>query len=61
MTEDRRYLKIGQAAELIGCSCQTLRNLHQQGILVPEIVFDTGHRKYSREQIENFIIEEVSS
>lgn len=53
--EERRYLKIGEAAAMIGCSCQTLRNYHKKGIVVPELVFETGHRRYSMEQVEQFI------
>lgn len=55
MENEKKYLRIGEAAELIGCSRQTLRNYHMKGILVPEIVFETGHRKYSVEQLEEFI------
>lgn len=29
----------------------------QKGLLVPKIVFDSGHRKYSVEQIEVFVKE----
>lgn len=50
-----KYLKIGAVAELLGCSESTLRNWEQRGILVPEIVSDTGHRRYSAEQVEKFI------
>jgi len=61
VTEGLQYLKIGEAAKLIGCSCQTLRRLHKRGILIPELIFDTGHRKYSLNQIEDFIVKNASN
>lgn len=57
MANAKRYLKIGEAAEMIGVSTQTLRNYQRRGLLVPELVFDSGHRKYSVEQIEAFVKE----
>lgn len=57
MEDGKKYLKIGEAADLIGVSTQTLRSYHARGILVPEIVFDSGHRKYSVEQVGKFIEE----
>ena len=57
MSEVKQYLKIGEVAEMTGVSTQTLRNYQRKGILVPEIVFDSGHRKYSVEQVEKFIKE----
>lgn len=53
----KQYLKIGEVAKMTGVSTQTLRNYQRKGILVPEIVFDSGHRKYSVEQVEKFIKE----
>lgn len=57
MIGSKKYLKIGEVAQLLGVSTQTLRNYQRRGILVPEIVFDSGHRKYSVEQVDNFIKE----
>ena len=57
MSAVKQYLKIGEVAEMTGVSTQTLRNYQRKGILVPEIVFDSGHRKYSVEQVEKFIKE----
>ena len=59
MAEGVGYLEIGEAAEVSGCSCQTLRSYHHKGILVPEIVFGSRHRKYSEEQVEDFIKKEM--
>lgn len=53
----RYYMKIDEAEELIGVSAQTLRSYHAKGIFVSEIVFDSGHRKYSVEQVGKFIEE----
>lgn len=55
----KKYVKIGKAAEMIGCSPQTLRNYERKGIFVPEAVLETGHRMYSVEQIEKFIQEQM--
>lgn len=52
--EGKKYLKIGEAAKLVGCSCQTLRNCQKRGTLIPEIIFETGHRRYSVEQVRLF-------
>lgn len=54
----KRYMKIGKAAEYVGVSTQTLRNYHDKGILVPEMVLDSGHRLYSVEQLDEFVKQE---
>lgn len=54
LMEEKKYLKTGEAAKLIGCSCQTLRNCQKRGTLIPEIIFETGHRRYSAEQVRRF-------
>lgn len=60
MEDGKKYLKIGEVAELVGVSTQTLRSYHAKGIFVPAIVFDSGHRKYSVEQVEKFIEETLN-
>lgn len=55
MTEEKKYLKIGEAAAMIGCSSQTLRNYQLKGILVPEVILETKQRRYSVGQVEEFI------
>lgn len=57
--EDKKYLKVGEVARMLGVSTQTVRSYHRKGILVPEIVFDSGHRKYSVEQVEKFLWENL--
>ena len=57
--DGKKYVKIGKAAEMIGCSPQTLRNYERKGIFVPEAVLETAHRMYSVEQIEKFIQEQM--
>lgn len=52
---DKIFIRIGEAAEMVGVSTQTLRNWESLGILLPEIVRDTGHRYYTVKQIEDFI------
>ena len=57
MEKQKKYLKTGAAADYIGVSHQTLRNYHQQGLLIPEQVLDSGHRYYSLEQLDRFVRE----
>ena len=40
--DGKKYVKIGKAAEMIGCSPQTLRNYERKGIFVPEAVLETA-------------------
>jgi DNA-binding transcriptional MerR regulator len=55
MDTHKTYLKVGEASEYIGVCPQTIRNYHDRGILVPEMVLDSGHRYYSVEQLDKFI------
>ena len=41
----RRYVSIGEAAQIKGVSIETLRNWEEKGILVPERT-EGGHRRY---------------
>lgn len=59
MAEEKKYLKIGEAAAMIGCSKQTLRNYQLRGLLVPEVILESGQRRYSVAQIEKFIREQM--
>ncbi len=52
MAEGKKYLRISEAAAMIGCSGQTLRNYQVKGLLVPEIIFESGQKRYSVSQIE---------
>lgn len=52
------YLSSGVASQLIGVASQTLRNWQEKGILVPERVLSSGHRRYSLQQIVDFVIKE---
>lgn len=49
------YVKIGEAARLLGVSSSTLGSWQAKGILVPAQIFPSGHRRYSMSQIEEFI------
>lgn len=49
------YVKIGEAARLLGVSASTLGSWQAKGILVPAQIFPSGHRRYSMSQIEDFI------
>lgn len=48
----KRYLSIGEAAEHLGVSAQTLRRWHEDGSLRPSFVSAGGHRYYSRADLE---------
>ncbi len=51
------YLRIHEAAKMIGCSPSTLRNYDRKGVLVPMIRTETGERRYTVEQVEWYIAE----
>lgn len=53
--EDKKLYKVGEAANILGVTPQTLRNYHYRGILIPELILKTGHRFYTKEQLEEFI------
>lgn len=59
MEKKKQYLRTGEAADYIGISHQTLRNYHQQGLLIPERILDSGHRYYSLKQLDRFIAENL--
>jgi predicted site-specific integrase-resolvase len=50
-----RYYSIGEFAELIGKTTQTLRNWDKQGVFKPHHVTDSGYRYYSQEQLHHFL------
>lgn len=49
------FLKAGEAAKYLGMSIQTLRNLQDKGMLIPEQKFPSGHRKYTKKQLDEFL------
>lgn len=50
-----KYYAIGEFAELIGKTEQTLRNWDKNGTLKPHHVAESGHRYYSVEQANHFL------
>lgn len=50
-----RYYSIGEFAELIGKTTQTLRNWDKQGAFKPHHVTDSGYRYYSQKQLHHFL------
>lgn len=51
-----KYYSIGETAEILGKTEQTLRNWHKSGKLVPERVDEkTGYRYYSQAQIDTYL------
>lgn len=55
--EYKKLLKMGAAARYLGVNAQTLRNWHSKKILVPELVLTSGHRFYTKEQLDKFMAE----
>lgn len=49
------YIKIGEAARMLGVSLSTLGNWQDKGILIPAQIFPSGHRRYTVSQIQEFI------
>lgn len=49
-----RYLTIGQTAEILGVSIQTLRNWDKSGLLIPDKKTQGGARRYSYETLSIF-------
>lgn len=49
------YIKIGEAARMLGVSPSTLGNWQDKGILIPAQIFPSGHRRYTVSQIQEFI------
>ena len=58
---NERYLKIGEAAEFLCVSEQTLRNYHRRGILIPARIRSSHHRGYSLTQLEDFLKKEMEA
>lgn len=49
------YIKIGEAARMLGVSPSTLGSWQDNGILIPAQIFPSGHRRYTVSQIQEFI------
>lgn len=56
--DDDSFVKAGEAAKYIGVCVQTLRNWQNREILVPDKVYPSGHRRYSKKQLEKFVKEQ---
>jgi predicted site-specific integrase-resolvase len=50
-----KLMAIGKAAEYTGYSIQHLRDLHKQGKLIPNHIAESGHRRYTQEQLDEFV------
>ena len=50
-----KYYSIGEFAEKIGKSIQTLRNWHKSGEITPAHITKGGTRYYSQEQLNHFL------
>lgn len=55
MNNEGYLMKSGEAAEYLCLSAQTVRLLEERGFLIPHQLYPSGHRKYSRRQIEDFL------
>lgn len=49
------YIKIGEAARMLGVSPSTLGSWQDKGILVPAQIFPSRHRRYTVSQVQEFI------
>lgn len=49
------YIKIGEAARMLGVSPSTLGSWQDKDILIPAQIFPSGHRRYTVSQIQEFI------
>ena len=47
--------KIGEAAKILGLTATTLRTYEKKGYLIPDSKTITKHRRYSKEQIDEYI------
>ena len=56
--DDDSFVKAGEAAKYIGVCVQTLRNWQSRGVLVPDKVYPSGHRWYSKKKLEKFVKEQ---
>lgn len=54
---DKKLFKTGAAAQYLGITPHTLRNWHYKNILVPELILESGHRFYTKEQLDKFMSE----
>lgn len=50
-----KYYSIGQFAEFISKTPQTLRDWHKKGLFIPHHITDGGTRYYSEEQLNHFL------
>ena len=50
-----KYYTIGEFAELIGKTSQTLREWDTKGVFKPHHIAPTGYRYYSEEQLNHFL------
>ncbi|MDK2810634.1 MAG: putative resolvase, partial [Petroclostridium sp.] len=50
-----KYYSIGEFAELIGVTQQTLRNWDKTGKLKPSHIGKSGYRYYSQQQLQNYL------
>lgn len=56
MDNGDHFMKTGEAAEILCISVQTLRQYEAYGYLIPRQRYPSGHRKYTRKQIEDFLV-----
>ena len=47
--------KIGEVAKMLGLTTRTLRNYDKDKSFVPEMRTPKNHRRYSKEQIDEYI------
>lgn len=58
LKESGKFLSSGVAAQFLCINPQTLRNWQERGELTPDRVLSSGHRRYSLQQIVDYVIKE---
>lgn len=54
MMDGKRLLKVQDAANLLCVATQTLRNWERTGLFKPDVVYESGHRRYDYDRLIEF-------
>ena len=52
--EDMKYYTSGQVARMFGVTITTILSWQVKGILIPDRILKSGHRRYSEKVIKEF-------
>ena len=48
------YIRAGQVARMLGIHLSHVTYLHKKGYLLPDHLTESGHRRYTLEQVEEY-------